>query len=45
MENIKPTTILAKPEDAYKLEDKDYLLIKTIQELTRAIKYLSNKIK
>jgi len=46
MENIKPTTILAdKEKDAYKLEDKDYLLIKAIQELTRAIKYLSTKIK
>ena len=38
MENIKPTSKLEKPDDAYTLEDKDYLLIKAIQELTKAIK-------
>jgi len=45
MENIEPTTKLEKIEDAYKLEDKDYLLIKAIQELTQAIKWLSNKVR
>lgn len=44
MEEIKPTTILDK-EEFYTLEDKDYLLIKAIQELTKAIKYLTLKTK
>ena len=39
MEVIKP---IAEKEE-YKLEDADYLLIKAIQELTRAIKLLANK--
>ena len=39
MENIKPTT---KKED-YILEDKDYLLIKAMQELTSQIRRLANK--
>ena len=43
-EIIKPTT---KPdfekEESYILEDKDYLLITAIQELTGQIKRLANK--
>ena len=42
MENIKPTKELTKPDDTYTLEDKDYLLIKAIQELTHAIR-MANK--
>jgi hypothetical protein len=43
MKKIKPTTIL-KEEEAYTLEDKDYLLIKAIQELTKAIKFLTSRM-
>ena len=43
-EKIKPTTILDK-EQAYKLEDKDYLLIRAIQDLTEAINRLMRNIK
>jgi len=45
MENIKPTSILTKENEAYTLEDKDYLLITAIQELTKAIKRLTINIK
>ena len=39
MENIKPTT----EKEEYVLEDKDFLLIKAIQELTSQIRRLANK--
>ncbi len=42
METIKPTSTIKKDE-AYTLEDKDYLFIKAIQELTVAIKQLCRK--
>lgn len=38
IEEIKPTS----DKEEYVLEDKDYLLIKAIQELTAAIRRLSN---
>jgi hypothetical protein len=38
MEKIEPTNKAEK----YKLEDKDYLLINAIRELTRAINMLRN---
>jgi hypothetical protein len=43
MEKISPKT---KPSnnEPYILEDKDYLLIKAIQELTRAIERLAGKM-
>ena len=40
MEKIEPTTL----KSSYTLADKDYLLIKAIQELIEAINKLSNKI-
>ncbi len=42
MEDIEPITKL-KPGEKYKLEDKDYLLIKALQELTIQIRRLANK--
>lgn len=47
MEKIEPTTKLDKedPKASYKLEDKDYLLITAIQELTKAIKFLTIRLK
>jgi hypothetical protein len=45
METIKPTTKLMDiSKDAYTLEDKDYLLITAIQELTQAIKQLTARL-
>jgi len=38
METIKPTS----EKDEYILEDKDYLLIKAIKELTYAIRNMKN---
>ena len=40
MEKIEPTI----KKEKYILEEKDYLLIRAIQELTRAIKFLNQKI-
>jgi len=40
MEKIEPKTKLQKKDDAYILEDKDYLLITAIQELITQIKRL-----
>jgi hypothetical protein len=39
MESIEPTT----EEECYTLENKDYLLIKAIRELTNQIKRLTNR--
>lgn len=39
MENISPTS-KPKEKEAYVLEDKDYLLIRAIQELTKTIERL-----
>jgi len=44
MELIAPTTALSKEGDKYTLEDKDYLMIKAIQELTQAITKLGYTI-
>lgn len=44
MEKIKPTTILDEKKKEYILEDKDYLLITAIQELTKAIKVLTARL-
>jgi hypothetical protein len=43
MEKIEATTKL-KENESYKLEDKDYLLIKAIQELTNAIYKLTARM-
>lgn len=43
MEKITSTTVL-KENESYKLENKDYLLIKAIQELTSAVKQLSARL-
>ena len=44
MEDIEPTTIPDKEKgEAYILEDKDYLLIRAIQELTIAMNALRLK--
>ena len=45
METIKPTTKLDEKKKEYILEDKDYLLITAIQELTNAIIKLTTRIK
>jgi hypothetical protein len=45
MEKISPTTKLTKEKKEYVLEDKDYLLIKAIQDLTNSINKLRGKIK
>ena len=37
MEKIEPTKKLTKIDESYTLEDKDYLLIQAIRELTKAI--------
>ena len=42
METIKPTS---KDKEEFTLEDKDYLLITAIQELTNAIKQLAARTK
>ena len=44
-EVIKPTSIAEKEEEPieFTLEDKDYLLITAIQELTSQIRRLANK--
>jgi len=45
MQEIKPTTTLDyKDRTAYILEDKDYLLIKSIQELTKAIQKMTMRL-
>ena len=41
MELIAPTTALSKEGDKYTLEDKDYLMIRAIQELAQAISKLT----
>ena len=44
MEKIEPTTIPDEEiGDIYKLEDKDYLLIRAIQDLTTQLKRLAVK--
>jgi len=44
MDLIKPTTEKEKEKgESYILEDKDYLLIRAIQELTQQIRRLANK--
>lgn len=43
MEKIEPTTTV-KEDEAYKLEDKDYLMIKAIQDLTEAINQLKARL-
>jgi len=43
MEKIKPTTKFKEGEEkVYTIEDKDYLLIKAIIELTEEIRRLAN---
>ncbi len=43
-ENIKPTTKPTEGEETiFTLEDKDYLLIKAIQDLTNQTRRLANK--
>jgi len=42
MEKIKPKTKL-KENESYELEDKDYLLITAIQDLTKAIARLEKR--
>ncbi len=38
MDKIEPTTIIDKEKnESYKLEDKDYLLIMAIRELTKEL--------
>jgi hypothetical protein len=44
MEKIKPTSKLDEKKTEYTLEDKDYLLITSIQELTKAIKVLTARM-
>ena len=44
MDKIEPTTIL-KEDESYKLEDKDFLLITAIQELTKTIEKLRLSLK
>jgi|TARA_B100001964_G_scaffold216041_1_gene254938 hypothetical protein len=44
MEKIEPTTIPDEEKgEIYKLEDKDYLLIRAIQDLTTQLKRLAVK--
>jgi hypothetical protein len=44
MEKIEPTTIPNEEKgESYKLEDKDYLLIRAIQDLTTQLKRLAVK--
>ena len=44
MEKIEPTTIPDEEKgESYKLEDKDYLLIRAIQDLTTQLKRLAVK--
>lgn len=43
MEKIEPTTTL-KENEKYKLEDKDYLLLKALESLTDAVDRLSARL-